>query len=211
MKITKSLTKPRGSIFKPILLIVFGGLWVSLTMAGGSGDHKHNGHAEKKHHATGGHHDMSKTHRHDKWLKPPKAYANKKSNQWSDQAAIERGKKLYQAQCASCHGADGKGTGPVAKALAHPPADLSNHFHRKPGDGDAYLFWRVSEGGVVEPFKSTQSAMPAFKGSLEEGARWDVLSYIHNTFHLINGQWMSGHKSENKHHNDEERHDDHKH
>ena len=82
-----------------------------------------------------------------------------------------------------CHGADGKGTGPVAKGLPHPPADLTHHFHRAPGDGDAYLFWRVSEGGQVEPFKSSQSAMPAYKTVLSEDQRWDVLAYVHAEFH----------------------------
>jgi hypothetical protein len=31
-----------------------------------------------------------------------------------------------------------------------------------------YLFWRVSEGGMMEPFKSMKSAMPAFKTILSE-------------------------------------------
>lgn len=82
-----------------------------------------------------------------------------------------------------CHGADGRGTGPAAKSLVHPPADLTHHFHIRPGDGDAYLFWRVSEGGTAEPFKSMQSAMPAFKTVLSEDQRWDVLAYVHNRFH----------------------------
>jgi Cu/Ag efflux protein CusF len=82
-----------------------------------------------------------------------------------------------------CHGSDGKGTGIAAKGLPHPPADLTHHFHRAPGDGDAYLFWRVSEGGQVEPFKSSQSAMPAFKTVLSEDQRWDVLAYVHAEFH----------------------------
>jgi Cu/Ag efflux protein CusF len=82
-----------------------------------------------------------------------------------------------------CHGADGKGTGPVAKGLPHAPADLTHHFHRAPGDGDAYLFWRVSEGGQVEPFKSSQSAMPAYKTVLSADQRWDVLAYVHAEFH----------------------------
>jgi mono/diheme cytochrome c family protein len=82
-----------------------------------------------------------------------------------------------------CHGTDGKGTGPAAKGLPHPPADLTHHFHRAPGDRDAYLFWRVSEGGQVEPFASMQSTMPAFKTVLSEDQRWDVLAYAHAQFH----------------------------
>ncbi len=106
-----------------------------------------------------------------------------RSDRWTDAQAIARGKTLFKANCVLCHGEDGKGKGPGAKGLPHAPADLNNHFHMKPGDGDAYLFWRVSEGGTVEPFKSMQSAMPAFKTLLSEDQRWDVLAYVHTAFH----------------------------
>jgi mono/diheme cytochrome c family protein len=123
------------------------------------------------------------THQHPWWETPPAAYANARSTRWGDAAAIARGAQLFQTYCLMCHGADGKGTGPLARGLPHPPADLTHHFHRAPGDGDAYLFWRVSEGGQVEPFKSSQSAMPAFKAILSEDQRWDVLAYVHTEFH----------------------------
>jgi hypothetical protein len=49
---------------------------------------------------------------------------------------------------------------PWASDSGHPyPPSWTHHFHRALGDGDAYLFWRVSEGGQVEPFKASQSAM----------------------------------------------------
>ena len=35
------------------------------------------------------------------------------------------GKQMYSSYCAPCHGADGKGQGPVASALKIPPTDLS--------------------------------------------------------------------------------------
>ncbi len=146
--------------------------------AGESKDGKNHHHHTKK-----GHHDGHHAHRHDKWEPPPAKYAEMRSDRWTNQDSIARGKKLFQANCELCHGADGRGTGPGAKGLAHAPADLTNHFHMKPGDGDAYLFWRVSEGGLVEPFKSMQSAMPAFKTVLSEDQRWDVLAYVHAEFH----------------------------
>ena len=82
-----------------------------------------------------------------------------------------------------CHGADGRGQGPRAAGLPHAPADLTHHFHRAPGDGDAYLFWRVSEGGQVEPFRSMQSVMSVIKTVLRGDERWDVLAYVHAKFH----------------------------
>ena len=42
-----------------------------------------------------------------------------------DEPRLAWGKQLYEARCASCHGATGKGNGPVAASLKHPPADLT--------------------------------------------------------------------------------------
>jgi mono/diheme cytochrome c family protein len=125
-----------------------------------------------------GHH-----HQHDTWETPPPEYASARSSRWDDPAAVARGEPLFQTYCMVCHGTDGKGTGPAAAGLPHAPADLTHHFHRAPGDGDAYLFWRVSEGGLVEPFRSMQSTMPAFKSVMTENQRWDVLTYVHAKFH----------------------------
>jgi mono/diheme cytochrome c family protein len=44
-----------------------------------------------------------------------------------------KGADLYHAYCASCHGLDGKGNGPVASALNTPPADLTTIAQRNGG------------------------------------------------------------------------------
>jgi hypothetical protein len=41
--------------------------------------------------------------------------------------------------------------------------------------GDDMLYWRISEGGAAAPFNS---AMPAWKDSLDEQARWDLVNYM---------------------------------
>jgi mono/diheme cytochrome c family protein len=165
-------------------------LILSLSLVGGQivaderpGKHTHDDKAPHGTTAKDQGHTMDGPHQHPWWETPPAEYANARSTRWNDAAAMARGEPLFQTYCLMCHGADGKGTGPVAKGLPHPPADLTHHFHRAPGDGDAYLFWRVSEGGQVEPFKSSQSAMPAFKTILSEDQRWDVLAYVHAEFH----------------------------
>ena len=136
---------------------------------------------ERDHHHE--HQSQQDTHKHQNWPTPPEAYANKISHHWGDEGAIVRGKTLYDAHCTACHGADGLGTTALAKTLPHPPADLNHHFHLHPGDGDAYLYWRVSEGGTVEPFKSAGSLMPAFKTLLSDDQIWDVLAYVCGAFH----------------------------
>ncbi|GJL82694.1 MAG: hypothetical protein DHS20C01_23280 [marine bacterium B5-7] len=162
-------------IFIWLLFLVLGNMQLSYADAGG--------HEESQ----TGHDDGG--HAHTKWVKPPIGYIHKSNPDWNDQQSALRGGKLYLDNCASCHGVTGKGSGPVANALEHEPADLTNHFHRGPGLGDGYLFWRVSEGGQVEPFKSQGSAMPPFKLMLDEQQRWDVLTYIHQLFH--NAGWDS--------------------
>jgi mono/diheme cytochrome c family protein len=156
-------------------------LWLLLSGQGlaDQRDGKHT-HDDKTRH---GHTEQGHLHQHDSWEAPPAAYAGARSTRWDDPAAVARGELLFQTHCTVCHGADGQGKGPGAASLPHAPADLTHHFHRAPGDGDAYLFWRVSEGGQVEPFKSMQSTMPAFKTVLTEDQRWDVLAYVHATFH----------------------------
>jgi mono/diheme cytochrome c family protein len=37
----------------------------------------------------------------------------------------DSGKQMYKAYCASCHGLDGKGTGPAATAMKSPVPDLT--------------------------------------------------------------------------------------
>ncbi len=131
------------------------------------------------------------SHRHDAWTPPPPRYAGRRSDRWADPRAIARGATLYRRHCQTCHGEDGRGDGPMAAALPHPPADLTHHFHRAPGQGDAYLFWRVSEGGTAAPFRTWNSAMPAFKAILHEAERWDVLAYVHAYFHLGLAEWKT--------------------
>lgn len=42
----------------------------------------------------------------------------------TDHRAVVRGAVLYEGYCAGCHGADGRGDGPVARVLNITPADL---------------------------------------------------------------------------------------
>jgi mono/diheme cytochrome c family protein len=44
----------------------------------------------------------------------------------------------------------------------------------------AYWFWRVSEGGTVEPYRSKGSGMPAYKDELSVEDRWAVIAYQHS-------------------------------
>lgn len=90
----------------------------------------------------------------------------------ADEASLERGAEFFATYCASCHGDGGMGDGPASAALDPAPAPIA---HTSQMMGDDYLFWRVSEGGAMEPFNS---GMPAWKNTLDEQDRWDVLNYV---------------------------------
>ena len=99
----------------------------------------------------------------------PDEYANAANPIPADEASLERGASIYATHCASCHGDGGMGDGAAGSALDPKPAPIA---HSSQMLSDAYLFWRVSEGGV--PF---QTAMPIWKATLDEQSRWDVINY----------------------------------
>ncbi len=50
-----------------------------------------------------------------------------------DPMLAEVGAETFKQYCASCHGADGGGDGPVASTLKKPPADLTRIAERRGG------------------------------------------------------------------------------
>ena len=84
-----------------------------------------------------------------------------------DAAATAAGGKLYQANCAICHGAKGLGDGVAASGLAKPPANHSSVAVQKLSDGA--LFWMISEGNTP---------MPSYKAVYSETQRWQLVNYI---------------------------------
>jgi mono/diheme cytochrome c family protein len=103
---------------------------------------------------------------------PPAEYAGLKSPKMSD-SDIEEGKNKYQINCASCHGESGLGDGPASASLDPKPQPLALN---ESGLSDGYLFWRISEGGLQDPFNS---AMPSWKSVLNEEQIWQVIAYLH--------------------------------
>jgi mono/diheme cytochrome c family protein len=116
----------------------------------------------------------------------PAAYAKSHvpDRVWTDPVALARGKEIYDAKCAVCHGVKGDGKGPAAASLQVKPADFTDGKMVAQMAGN-YWMWRVSEGALVEPFKSKSSTMPAWKGELSVNDRWAVIAYTHT---------LSGHR-----------------
>jgi mono/diheme cytochrome c family protein len=124
--------------------------------------------------------DRPQDHGHDHPAVPASyASAHLPARVWTDPRMIARGKEIYFAKCVVCHGERGDGKGSGAATLPLKPADFTDHkmVAHMPGN---YWFWRVSEGGLVEPFKSKGSAMPAWKSELSIPDRWAVIAYTHS-------------------------------
>jgi mono/diheme cytochrome c family protein len=57
-----------------------------------------------------------------------------------EEVVLNNGEREYQAYCATCHGTQGKGDGPMSTILTVVPADLTQI--RKKNSGE-FPFWRV--------------------------------------------------------------------
>ena len=87
--------------------------------------------------------------------------------------AIVHGARLFEANCAACHGPEGRGDGPAAKSLPIPPADLTAPHLLAHAEGD--LFWFISHG-IDTP--TGQPAMPGFTGAISSDGIWALLDYL---------------------------------
>jgi high-affinity iron transporter len=83
--------------------------------------------------------------------------------------SLARGAEVYQANCAGCHGAIGRGDGPMAKGLDPAPANLAEAAELRDVSPLDY-YRRISIGTVG-------TAMPAFEGRLPAEDRWAAALY----------------------------------
>jgi mono/diheme cytochrome c family protein len=87
---------------------------------------------------------------------------------------LEEGKKTFEANCALCHGAKGKGDGAGAAALNPKPRNLTDVKYMS---GRTWKELRdvIAMGGANSGFSAL---MPAWKGQLKDKQINDVLAYV---------------------------------
>ena len=111
----------------------------------------------------------------------------------ADAEQVARGKRVYEAQCASCHGAKLEGQAnwrerlPTGRFPA-PPHDPSGHtWHHS----DALLFDIIKHGIERHAPPGYQSDMPAFGGRLTNDEIWAALAYIKSTWPEETRKWQA--------------------
>lgn len=102
----------------------------------------------------------------------------------ADAGTIALGQRLYDAQCASCHGADLQGQPDWKTPLANgrfpaPPHDETGHTWHHP---DALLERIVREGSAAVVGNGYESDMPGFGDLLTDDEIRAVLAYIKSTW-----------------------------
>lgn len=78
-----------------------------------------------------------------------------------DRAAAVRGERTFRTYCASCHGKEAKGDGPLAKDLKTPPADLTQLSAHNEGTFPFEMVTKTIEQGRTVAGHGTQD-MPAW-------------------------------------------------
>ena len=80
---------------------------------------------------------------------------------------VGNGKAVYEKNCVTCHGTEGKGDGPIGKVLVPPAGDLTATGNKSDQD----LLHTIQNG-------RPGTAMPSWKGGLSSQDMQDVLAYI---------------------------------
>mgnify|MGYP001052828099 FL=1 len=83
--------------------------------------------------------------------------------------SIALGDELYQANCAQCHGSDGKGDGPMAANLSKTPRDFTDQAFMAEYSAAA-MFAVINQG--IDPL------MPGYAGQLEEAQVWAITDFL---------------------------------
>jgi mono/diheme cytochrome c family protein len=84
------------------------------------------------------------------------------------QETLSAAADLFSDNCVLCHGEKGVGDGPGAKAIKVKPANFTDEKVMA-AETDGAIFWKMSNG---------RGPMPAWKDTLTEKERWELVGYI---------------------------------
>lgn len=98
------------------------------------------------------------------------------NNRWYTSEMVQKGKPLYEANCASCHGLKGEGTAKVWSQKMpngkYPPPPLNSEAHAYHHPLEALRF-TIQNGG-----KYVGGVMPAFNDTLDATQTDNIIAYF---------------------------------
>jgi high-affinity iron transporter len=84
--------------------------------------------------------------------------------------SLDRGQRIFEAQCSGCHGVAGDGRGPQGAALSPPPSDFTDAEFM--AGVTPFDFFHVITAGRLT------AGMPGWDEALSLQERWDVVAYL---------------------------------
>ncbi|MBY0279326.1 cytochrome c, partial [Candidatus Binatia bacterium] len=87
----------------------------------------------------------------------------------ADPPNLASGRRLYETDCAPCHGETGAGDGPSSPGMTPPPTAFRGAFLERLAPRQIY---NALTHGVPD------TAMPSYHGAYDEQQRWDVAFFV---------------------------------
>ena len=85
--------------------------------------------------------------------------------------SVARGRQMYETHCLVCHGAQGRGDGPVGRKFVPQPMELNFDYVQLQPDGQ--VFYTISHGSI---------AMPFYRQAILTEDRWHLVNFVKEVF-----------------------------
>lgn len=107
---------------------------------------------------------------------------------------MRRRREIFEANCAVCHGRQGRGDGVMASPAQPAPANFVSLIQPAPADytaplfmarfDDDFLFWLIEQGRIGVSEEKAFTTMNPYGQVLSDKEIWSVVRYIRE--HFIN-------------------------
>lgn len=93
---------------------------------------------------------------------------------------LEEGRALFETYCAVCHGAQGRGDGPISAKIPAPPSYVSERLMQFP------------PGRIFHVITLGSGKMPSYASQLSADERWKIVTYVYTTLQNRKEQPQAG-------------------